>query len=154
VFKTLQILCFMQEVLIAKLHQYMANNPDLLITLQQESSVSDYLRGKVAAIDFLLTELLASGTPAYIIEERCMDELTKELRPSKFNYLISILEEEFEPDCRRLKESGLLTYEVINLIESCTPAFKSLGFTEENENDRPLHYAITGAVKEYFENKQ
>ncbi len=71
----------MQEVLIAKLHQYIAdNNADLLITLQQEGSVSGYLREKTAAIDLLVNELLASGTPAYIIEERCMDELTQELR--------------------------------------------------------------------------
>lgn len=145
----------MQEVLIAKFHQYIRdNNPDLLISLQQEGNVSGYLRKKVAAIDLLLNELLGSGTPAYIIEERCMDELTKELRPSKYNYLISILEEEFEADYYRLKESGLLTYEVINLIESCAPVFETLGFTEENENDRHLHYAITGAIKEYFENRQ
>jgi hypothetical protein len=145
----------MQEVLIAKLHHYItANNPDLLITLQQEGNVSGYLKGKVAAIDLLVNELLASGTPAYIIEERCMDELTKELRPSKYNYLISILEEEFEYDYYRFKESGLLTYEAINLLQSCSTVFKTIGFTEENENDRHLHYAVTGAIKEYFENKQ
>lgn len=145
----------MQEVLIAKLHQYITdNNPDLLITLQQEGIVSSYLQEKVAAIDLLMNESLGSGTPAYIIEERCMDELTKELRPSKFNYLISILEEEFEADYYRLKENGLLTYEVINLIEICTPVFEALSFTVENENNRHLRYVITGAVKEYFENKQ
>jgi len=146
---------FMQEVLIEKLHQYITdNNPDLLIALQQEGNVSGYLREKVAEIDLLVNELLASNTPAYIIEERCLEELTKELRPSKFNYLMSILEEEFEPDYNRLKEGGLLTYEVINLLESCTPVFDSLGFTAENENDRLIHYAITGTVKEYFENKK
>lgn len=145
----------MQEVLIAKLNQYIAdNNPDLLITLQQEGNISGYLREKVETIDLLMNELLTSGTPAYIIEERSMDELTKELRPSKFNYLISILEEEFEADYYRLKEGGLFRYEVINLIEGCTPVFKTFGFTEENEADRHLRYAITGAVKEYFENKQ
>lgn len=145
----------MQEVLIAKLHQYITdNNPDLLITLQQEGNVSHYLREKVAKIDLLVNELLASGTPAYIIEERCMDELTKELRPSKFNYLVSILEEEFEADYYRLKESGLLTYEAINLLENCSPVFETPGFTEENEADRHLRYAIIGTVKEYFENKQ
>jgi hypothetical protein len=145
----------MQEVLIAKLRQYITeNNPDLLITLPQEGSVSSYLRKKVGAIDLLMNELLAAGTPAYIIEERCMDELTKELRPSKFNYLISILEEEFEADYYRLKESGLLVYEVINLIEICTPIFDALSFTVQNENNRHLRHAITGAVKEYFENKQ
>jgi hypothetical protein len=145
----------MQDVLIAKLHQFIAdNNPDLLITLQEEGNVSGYLRKKVAAVDLLLNELLAAGTPAYIIEERCMDELTKELRPSKFNYLISILEEEFEADYYRLKESGLLTYEAINILESCLPVFETFGFTVENENNRHLHYAITGVVKEYFENKK
>ena len=145
----------MQEVLIAKLHEYIAdNNPDLLITLQQEGSVNGYFQEKVAAIDLLVNELLAIGTPAYIIEERCMDELTKDLRPSKFNYLISILEEEFKADYDRLKESGLLTYEAINLLEGCLPVFETFGFTVENENNRHLHYAITGAVKEYFENKK
>lgn len=145
----------MQEVLIQRLHQYITdNNPDLLITLQQEGSVSSYLRKKVAAIDLFMNELLGSGTPAYIIEERCMEELTKELRPSKFNYLISILEEEFEPEYYRLKESELLIYEVINLMEICIPIFDALSFTVENENNRHLRYAITGAVKEYFETKQ
>lgn len=145
----------MQEVLIAKFHQYIRdNNPDLLITLQQDGNVSGYLTKKVTAIDLLVNELLAAGTPAYIIEERCMDELTKELRPSKFNYLISILEEEFEAGYYRLKENGLLAYEAINLLESCSPVFETFGFTVENENDRRLHYAIIGIVKEYFENKQ
>lgn len=145
----------MQEVLIAKLHQYIAdNNLDLLITLQQDGNVSGYLKEKIAGVDLLVNELLAVGTPAYIIEERCMDALTKELRPSKFNYLISIIEEEFEQVYYKLKEGGLLTYEVINLIESCIPVFETFGFTLENENNRYLRYAIIGAVKEHFENKQ
>lgn len=145
----------MQEVLSEKLHQYIIdNNLDLLIALQVNGSVSNYLKEKVAAIDALLNELIAANTPAYIIEECCMDELTKELRPSKFNYLISIFEEEFEMDFHRLKKNGILTYEIINLIEDCKPVFKAFGFTEENESNRHLHYAITGAIKEYFENKK
>lgn len=145
----------MQEVLIVKLHQYISeNNPDLLITLQNRDYVSGYLKEKVAAIAPMLDKLLAANTPAYVIEDRCMDELTKDLRPSKFNYLTSILEEEFEPDYYQLKESGIFTYEIINLIEACMPVFETLGFAEETENDRHLRYAITGAVKEYFENKQ
>ena len=145
----------MQEVLTEKLHQYIkGNSPDLLITLQQERSISHYLEEKVAAIDPLLNELLAANTPAYLIEERCMDELTKELRPSKFNYLTSILEEEFEADYYRLKENGILTYEIINLIEVCKPVFETFGFSEENESDMHLHYAITGAIMEYLEKKQ
>ncbi len=144
----------MQEVLIEKLHQYITNNnPDLLIALQHEGGVSNYLKEKVEAIDPLLIELLAENTPAYLIEERCMAELTKELRPSKFNYLTSILEEEFEANYSWLKETGILNYEVINLIEVCKPVFETFGFSEENENDKYLRYAITGAIKEYLEKK-
>lgn len=143
----------MQEVLISKLHQYITdNNPDLLILLQQEERVSDYLKEKLAAIAPTLDELLAINTPAYLIEESCMSGLTNDLRPSKFNYLMSVLEEEFEPDYNRLKESGILTYEIINLIEACRPVFNALGFTGERESDRHFRYAITGVIKEYFEN--
>jgi len=145
----------MQQVLIAKLHDFLIqNNIDLLITLQTESKVSSYLKDKVNSLGPLVDELLAESTPAYIIRERCMDELTKDLRPSRFNYLISVLDEEFETDYSRFEESGILTYEVINLIEVCKPVFEALGFTVENEDDRHLRYAITGAVKEYLENKQ
>ncbi len=144
----------MQEVLIEKLHQYITNNnPDLLIALQHEESISNYLKEKVAAIDPLLTELLAANTPAYLIEEQCINELTRGLRPSRFNYLTSILEEEFETDYYRLKENGILNYEVINLIEVCKPVFETFGFSEENESDMHLHYAITGAIQKYLEKK-
>jgi hypothetical protein len=145
----------MQQVLLEKLNEYLVNNNvDLLIALQQENKVGTYLKDKVDAVGPLLDELLAENTPAYIIQERCMDELTMDLRPSKFNYLISILEEEFEEESSRLKENGLHTYEVINLIEVCKPVFETLGFAEDNENDQHLRYAIIDAVKEYLENKQ
>ena len=145
----------MQQILIAKLHEYLTqNNIDLFISLQAENKVGAYLKDKVNSVGPLVDELLAESTPAYIIQERCMDELTKDLRPSRFNYIISILDEEFETDYNRFEESGILTYEVINLIEVCRPVFEALGFTVENEDDNHLRYAITGAVKEYLENKQ
>ncbi len=145
----------MQEILIVKLHQYILhNNLDLLITLQEKGNAESYLKGKVLSIDTLFHELIAEGVPAYLIEERCMDVLTQDLRPSKYNYLTSVLEEEFQSDYSRLKKNGTLSFEVINLIESCNPVFETIGFTEDNENDRHLRYAITGTIQEYFENNQ
>lgn len=145
----------MQQILIRKLHEYLAeNNMDLLISLQQENKLSSYLEDKVDSVGLLMVELLGENTPAYIIEERCMDELTKNLRPSKFNYLTSVLEEDFESHYNRFKENGILTYEVINLIEVCKPEFETLGFTVDNENDKLLRYAIIGTVKEYLETNQ
>ncbi len=145
----------MQEILIVKLHQYILhNNLDLLITLQEEGNIESYLKEKVLSIDTLVCELIAEDIPAYLIEERCMDVLTQDLRPSKYNFLTSVLEEEFQSDYIRLKENGTLSFEVINLIESCNPVFETIGFTEDNENDRHLRYGITGTIQEYFENNQ
>ncbi len=139
----------MQAVLIEKLHGYIIhNNLDLLISLQQEGKVSSYLQEKVTTADDLLSQLQSANAPLYIIEEQCLEFLTMDLRPSKFNYLLAALEEAFETEYHRFKENGILTYEVINLIEACTPVFETLGFTYDNEDDRPLRYAITGAIKE------
>lgn len=144
----------MQEILIVKLHQYiLENNLDLLITIQERGNEEGYLREKMSSIDTLLDQLINENTPAYLIEERCMDVLTQDLRPSKYNYLTSVLEEEFENNYSRLKRNGTLPYEVINLIELCNPLFETIGFTEGNEDDRHLRYVITGAILEYFENK-
>jgi hypothetical protein len=145
----------MQAVLISKLHDYLVhNNPDLLISLQQEGKVSDYLAEKVATTDTLLNQLQSENTPAYIIEEQCLELLTADLRPSKFNYLLSVLADDFETEHNGFIEAGILTYEIINLIGICTPVFETMGFTSDNEDDRHLRYAITGVVKEYLENRQ
>lgn len=145
----------MQEILIVKLHQYILhNNLDLLITLQEEGNIESYLKEKVLSIDTLVCELIAEDIPAYLIEERCMDVLTQDLHPSKYNFLTSVLEEEFQSDYTRLEENGTLSFEVINLIELCNPVFETIGFTEDNENDRHLHYAVVGTIQEYFENNQ
>jgi hypothetical protein len=144
----------MQEMLKEKLWTYIVhNNPDLMLNLQQDFSLTDYLEQKVLNIQPLIFQLLAENKPGYIIEALCVKELTKDLRPSKFNYIKGVLEDEFEEDFLRIKESGLLTYEIINLITESETVFETLGFTEVNEQDRMLHYAIAGTIRQYMESK-
>ncbi len=141
----------MQEILIGKLYQYiLQNNLDLLIALQEKGDVDSFLKEKMSSIETLLNQLMNENSPAYLIEERCMDVLTQDLRPSKYTFLTSVLEEEFESKYSQLKENGILPYEVINLINICNPVFEAIGFTPANENDRNLRYAIIGAIQEYF----
>ena len=141
----------MQEILIRKLHEYISeNNPDLLLTLQEENKVTEFLNSTVSSVDGLINELLQENKPTSLIEELCINELTKTLRPSRFNYLKSILEEEFPSDFKKLLQSGLLKTEVINMIAVCDPVFDELGFSIEKEDDRYLRYAVTGAMHEYF----
>jgi hypothetical protein len=141
----------MLDTLIIKLKDYLINDrPDLMVTLEQEGKVTTYLEDKIATITNLCENLLKEGKPAYIVEEVCMEELTKDLHPSKFNYLLLILEEEFETDYYRIKENGILYYEVINLMNVCEPVFERLGFTEETETDRSLRYAIISEIHLYL----
>jgi len=145
----------MQEILKEKLWTYIGrNNADLMLNLQQDFSVTSYLEEMVNGIQSLASQLLVENKPGYIIEELCMEEMINNLRPSKFNYIRSVLEDEFEQDFLRIKESGLLTYEIANMISESETVFETLGFTEVNEQDRILRYAIAGMIRQYLESNQ
>ena len=138
----------MRDILIRKLHDYLLlNNPDILIYFQQEGDATQYLEEKVQALDDLPQQLLAEGKPAYIVEEICMDELTKEFRPSRYNYLLSVLEDDFQAEYSQWRQSGILTYEIINLLQPCNAVFELLNFSEENEDDQKLRYAIIRTIQ-------
>jgi hypothetical protein len=143
----------MQEILIQKLHDYLKeNDPDLLLELEEQGNVTTYLSNKINMVDSVLKKY--QGKPGYIIEEACMNVLIQDLRPSKFNYVRRILEEEFENDYQQFLASGTLQFEVINMINQCKIIFDTIGFTEENEDSRELLYAITGTISEYLEREQ
>ncbi|MDQ3681604.1 MAG: DUF1896 domain-containing protein [Bacteroidota bacterium] len=141
----------MQNILINKLHEYIReNNPDLLMLLEEEGRLSEYLSDKVNTVSIVINQT-DKELPAYIIEEKCMDVLTRDLRPSKFNYISSVIEEEFGATYRQLQESGTQKFEVINLINKCKPVFDNVNFSEENEDNRFLRYVIIGTISEYLE---
>ena len=127
------------------------NNPDVLLGLEQAGTTTQYLSEKVSSVDSLITQLNHEGKPPYTIEEMCMKELTEDLRPSRYNYILNILELEFEDRYNQFSESGLLLFEISNMIKHCNPVFDDLNFSEENEDNRFLRYAITGVIKEYLE---
>lgn len=143
----------MQGTLINNLYQYIrANNPDILLDLEETGSATTYLSDKVSSVDFFYKQLSAEGKPAYIIEELCMNFLTQDLKPSRYNYIRNTLEAEFELKYDQLSQSGLLLYEVSNIVKYCQSVFDDLNFSEANEDNRFLRYAITGVIKEYLEN--
>ena len=141
----------MQTVLKEKLWAFIVhNNPELMFSLQADYSVTQYLEEKISGILPMVESLLAENRPPYIIEELCLNEMTAELRPSKFLYIRSVLEDEFPQDFAQLKEAGILTYEVVNLIEQCSEIFESFNFSTENEENRHLRYAIIAQVHDYL----
>lgn len=141
----------MKEILINRLYHYLVqNNPEIVVPLQQEEQNFTYLKEKIDALGELPEQLLAEGHPHYIIEEICMEELTKEFRPSRYNYLLNVLEEDFQSEYSLWQEAGTLTQEVLPILNKCEPAFDSKLFTEENENDRMFRYAIIKTIREYL----
>ncbi|MCV9926306.1 DUF1896 domain-containing protein [Flavobacterium sp. LS1R49] len=141
----------MENLLKEKLWFYIIhNNPDLMFTLQEGYLVTDYLNEKVNGVLSIIEEMQADNIPAYIIEEICLNLLTEDLKPSRFLYIKNLLEEEFEESYSDFQESGILTYEVINLIESCKPIFETIGFTKENEEDPTLRNTLIGQIADYL----
>jgi hypothetical protein len=139
----------MQELLKIKLQDHLRQNrPDLLIALQQVGKTGIYLDDKIESLDGLPERLLDEGRPPYIITELCMAALTADLGASHFQYLAELLDTDFLPMADSLRINGLLTYELINLLDECKPVFEEMGF---NEEDRMLRYALIGTIQEYAE---
>ncbi len=139
----------MKQQLTKKLHSYIKdNNPELFFQLEQDNALHDYLSAKVVAAVELMRHL--KDEPGYIMEEACMEVLTQELKPSKFNYIINILDEEFIDDYEQLQETGMLKFEAINMIAHCLPVFEEQHFSEENEDNPFLRLAITGTIGNYL----
>lgn len=145
----------MKEILIGKLLEYIRdNNPDLLFALEAEDKLRSWLYDKVYSAESFIQQLRNNNQPDYIIEETCLDDITRDLRPSRYNYIINLLEQEFEKDYNQLVQSGLLQHEAINMISYCNSTFADLRFAEENEDNQFIRYAITGAVSEYLESNR
>lgn len=145
----------MKEILIGKLLEYIRdNNPDILFDLEAKDKLRAWLYDRVSTARPLIKQLKNSSQPEYVIVETCLQEITKELRPSRYNYIIHILDEEFEKDYILLQQSGLLQHEVVNMISFCNSTFDDLVFAEENEDNQFIRYAITGVVSEYLESNR
>lgn len=140
----------LRESLLRKLLDYITdNNPDLLMQLEEQTVLPDYLVQKVDGINKIMSQY--QHEPLYLQEERGINLLTKDLRPSKYNYICRLLEEEFSATHRQLQNAGILKYEAINLVAYCQELFEALHFNEWNEDNRLLYYSIAGAVSEYFD---
>lgn len=121
------------NILIDRLHlRLMQLNPELFVQLQEEQRVTDYLN----------SFLLVPGDP----EEALCEAIT----PTRYDYVATVLREEFNEAYLRFTGCGILTYELINLAAACTAMFEHFGFPE-NEDSRMLRYAVTGTIAEYLE---
>lgn len=126
------------------------NNPDMLPKFNSNYSFLDFLVDKIHSIYPMMQQLKEEGKPEHAIVELCLEELTKEFRPSKFRYVTDLMQAEFPEDYERLKKLGVLTFECVNVIEKCTPVFDTFQFSEATKDNRFLRYAIIAALHEHL----
>ncbi|CDT07141.1 conserved hypothetical protein [Sphingobacterium sp. PM2-P1-29] len=126
------------------------NNPDLMFNLQDEYKVTEYLETKVSAVMPTVMKLLEEGKEGYAILELCMNEMTAELKPSRYHYISSIILDEFPNDYARLREAGQLSYQTVILVDSCKETFDTFHFCEENKHDLLLKEALHAAIRIHF----
>lgn len=126
------------------------NNPDLMFNLQDEYRVTEYLETKVSAVMSTAMKLLEEGKEGHAILELCMNEMTAELKPSRYHYIAALVKDKFPDVFVRLREAGLLSYETVNLVDHCKDTFDVLGFCEENSNDQVIKEQVTGKILDYF----
>ncbi|OJV54262.1 MAG: hypothetical protein BGO31_12995 [Bacteroidetes bacterium 43-16] len=141
----------MYQQLKEKLWAYIVhNNPDLMFDLQEEYNVTKYLDEKVSAVMPTVLRLLGESKEGHAIQELAMNELTAGLKPSRYHYIQHIISEEFEADYERLRESGLLTYETVNLVSICKDTLDKLGFSEEKISSTEIHEVIKQEISSYL----
>jgi|GEM_PF-1149087 len=68
----------------------------------------------------------------------------------RYDYLSLVLEDEFEHTYLQFHISGILVYELLNLLPVCSPHFDEFGFPD-SEDSRLLRYAVTGTIAQYLE---
>lgn len=141
----------MKAQLKQKLFDYIVDhNPELVLKLQEDFKVGAYVEDKATAVMGKVKQWLSDGVQTLEVEEMALSEMAAELRPSRYLYLKNVLEEEFEREAEAFAEAGVLTYELVNLIEHCKETFNTFQFSEENQDNRKLRYLIIADIADYL----
>jgi hypothetical protein len=141
----------MREKLAGALRAHVrAHHPDLLLRLEEEKGLREYMEDSLDAVEILAGELLAGDRAPCLIEECCLDQLHAQLGPSKFELIRQLAEEQFPQQYRAFQRVGILVHELANLVEICQPLFEIIGLSPDGEDDGYLREALTAAMRGYF----
>ena len=95
-------------------------------------------------------EWIGTGIQLHEVEEMALRSMTTELRPSRFLYLKEVLEEEFPKETEEFIEAGVLTYELVNLIDHCKGTLDQFSFSEAERDNRKLRFAVIADIAAYL----
>ena len=141
----------MEAELLEKYRVYITtHNPELVLMNQDIYPLSRYIRERMDQVMPTLKYLQDIGKPEHEVIALCLDHLTRELKPSKADYLREVLETEFPREQHTLRQAGTLTYNVVALIRHCDEVFGSFGFRENHTGSTLLRHAVIARVQDYL----
>jgi len=141
----------MQRILKERLQAYIIeHNPELVSGLRADLAMTQYLEDRVRSVMPLVLDLISEDQPGHVIEELALEQMTASLRPSKFDYLKTLLAEDFPEDHQRFKRHGVLTFETLNLLEHCYHIFEGFGFSQEHQHNPLLRHSIIARIQGYL----
>lgn len=142
---------FARERLIGNLWAFIKiNNPELALELQESDREDEYLNAKVDSVYDYFLQLTNAKTSHEAIDELCMNRLTADLQPSRFNYLTAVLKDEFCGIYRIWYQKGRRVELTIKLTGFCKPVFDLMGLRCEKPTHDCLYYAITEQIQAYL----
>lgn len=127
-----------------------SHNPELMESLTEDNNVTLYLEEKVNIIIPKMEKLFAEGQPDYAVAELCLNDLTEDLRPSRYDYILALLHEEYHLYYARFKQAGTLRHKTMCMVESCKAVFDNLDFKEENMESNLVYQSILVAMQQYL----
>lgn len=136
----------MKETLQGLLLGYIRdNNPELLSQLTNDDALHAWVCDKIREIEVVLQD--AKPSPD---ESDFMHVFASDLQPSRFRYVSELFKLEFTDVYERMQETGILHYELINMVSACHFLFKDMPLVEGMENPQ-LDHAVAEAISEYLQ---
>ncbi len=141
----------METALKERLWNYIIiHNPELMYDLQDHYMVGSYLQEKVSEVLPQAHEMLDQGVAMCKIFEACIEELTRELKPSRFLLVRRVIQEEFPLEYHLLRLSYMLDYEVLNILDASVDIFERFGPFSERDNPKAQRYAIMHQISAHL----
>lgn len=144
VFRGVAMKLELKRMMWSRLHERF---PEHLRKLCLEAETSGYLEGLVGEFDLAELDNLDSKAAFQRLEELSR-EMIESLGGSRYQYVYETLMEEFPREFKQIRNSGLISYHVMRILEDCGNVFEGDG--NWSEDDQSLKHLSIESIQQYL----
>lgn len=122
------------------------NNPDLLVQLEQDDALHQWVVEKIQEVELVLNH----AKPTKLTDAAFMEIFASDLQPARFRYIKDLLETEFSDIYERMLEAGTLNYEMVNMVSACRYLFEDMPLIDDMVNPQ-LDHAVANVINDYLQ---